>query len=70
MPLHYAISLDDEVIEHGQIQNQQSTSDVTVVNGIIKAANLHENRSYMMNVATNIYSQNVQISDHQIFSEF
>ena len=58
------------MIESGQFQQQHdSCFNVTVVNDFIKA-DLQVNRSYLMNVTTNIYSQNVQASDQQIFSEF
>ena len=57
-------------MESGQIQHQHESSfNKTVVNKFIKA-DLQANRSYWMNVTTNIYSQDVRASDQQTFSKF
>ena len=69
-PLSYTLkSFDNVVIEYGQIQDQYDSGfNATIVNKFIKA-DLQVNRSYWMNVTTSIYSQDVQVSDQQNFSE-
>ena len=71
MPLDYTISFGSVVIESGQIQHDQHENGFSerVVNKFIKA-DLQANRSYCMNVTTNIYSQDVHASDQQTFSKF
>lgn len=57
------------MIESGQIQYQYDSGfNTIIVNEFIKV-DLQVNRSYWMNVTTNIYSQNEQVSDQQTFSE-
>ena len=68
MPVRYTIGFDNLVIESGQIQHQYDSDYINIVNDFIKV-DLQVNRSYWMNVTTNIYSQNVQVSDQQNFSE-
>ena len=69
MPVRYSIGFDNVVIKSGHIQHHYDSGfNTTIVNKFIKA-DLYVNRSYWMNITTNIYSQNEQVSDQQNFSE-